>query len=1323
MVSGALLALLLTGPPAQTADTVTLSPQVVAVVRDQGKFQVTVDLEHLNTKKKRGKLSAELLGPDGRSLARAVVTGSKERPAHFRFDLPAPRLAADRLQLVCRWQGRRLAVPVQRVLLARAHETALAGSPELFAGSRAALRCEVHAVKSLTETRPLADARVALSLRPAERKGKAIALGTGQTGSDGSAQVRFRVPELPDGRYLLQVLTRSALGMEKLVHSITLKSDTRILLVTDKPLYQPGQTMHLRALALRPFDLKPVAGAPLVFEVEDAKGNKVFKRAHKTSAYGIAHDDFQLAGEVNEGAYQVRAILGQQQAQKTVTVKPYVLPKFKVKVTSDKRYYLPREAVKAEVQSDYFFGKPVAGGKVKVTASTFDVEFKAFQTWEGKTDASGHAKFEIQLPDSFVGQPLQKGDALVRLEVKVTDTAGHTETVSRSWTVSDQPIRVSLIPEGGRLVPGVDNRVYVAALYPDGTPAPCTIKLWEGKDVEGKPLAEVKTNAAGLAEFSFTPRDGQLRQPDRGARKGARFRKGGPKRPFIRKGPRMLGGVNRLPQGAQWVLDMHSEARDAKGTVAHHDLEVNVERGGKNVLLRLDRAVYQGGDRLRAEIRTSAGLPTAYLDVIKNGQIVLTRWLDVKDGKAVQRLDLPQEVFGTLEVHAYQMLRSGEMIRDSRVVYVQPRQDLKIAVTTDKPVHQPGENGRIHFQVTDAQGKPAVAALGVIIVDEAVYALQEMQPGLEKVYFTLQEELLKPQAQVAYRPSENMADLVRQRVMAAEQQQIAQVLLTGVRPGAPTRWEVAPVLARQRRMERLIPELGDALYDYAVSGRRFLTFSKKTGTWQFRSGLPRKMIGAGFFGEEVEDVEEMKEDDINEVAVKVRVPAGPFGGELRLGQLAQLEKNFTAKRLAQAVNLVRIHELGAAFLRYANANRARFFKGGKWQLPATALADAGKSGGLDDARLTDPWGTPYRLARLTPKQSLLASFQLVSAGPDRRFGTKDDVKCTKLTDAVLRGFRVDYSVQEWWTSGKLRLDVQQFRPAIKGGRKGFGPKARGMGGAKKGAARRRMGPRARPKQDMADDKANDKEDDKANDDMADRGQGRKVRGGKEAGPPIRVRKYFPETLRWDPAVITDSQGRATVALTYADSITTWRLSASASSRGGALGGVSAPLRVFQDFFVDLDLPVHLTQNDEVAFPVAVYNYLKTPQTVKLELQKEPWFELTDAGGYARSLDLKPNEVTSVKFRIKARKIGFQPLLVKARGSKLSDAIRRTIEVLPDGKRIEQVVTDRLAGKVTQTIAIPEHALPEASRLMVKIYPGVVSQVLEGAEGMIRLPGG
>jgi 5-hydroxyisourate hydrolase-like protein (transthyretin family) len=184
-----------------------------------------------------------------------------------------------------------------------------------------------------------------------------------------------------------------------------------------------------------------------------------------------------------------------------------VLPKFKSDLKADKRFYLPKETIHADLQVDYFFGKPVAGGNVKVTASTFDVAFKDFQTWEGKTDTQGHVKFDIKLPDYFVGQPLNKGNALVKLEAKVTDTADHTETITKTYPVSAQAIQVSLIAEGGRLVPDMENRIFTAAVYPDGSPAAkCNIKIWRAglrerpEAANSKPLAEVKTNEAGLAE-------------------------------------------------------------------------------------------------------------------------------------------------------------------------------------------------------------------------------------------------------------------------------------------------------------------------------------------------------------------------------------------------------------------------------------------------------------------------------------------------------------------------------------------------------------------------------------------------------------------------------------------------------------------------------------------------------------------------------------------------------------------------------------------------------------------------------------------------------
>jgi uncharacterized protein YfaS (alpha-2-macroglobulin family) len=165
------------------------------------------------------------------------------------------------------------------------------------------------------------------------------------------------------------------------------------------------------------------------------------------------------------------------------------------------------------------------------------------------------------------------------------------------------------------------------------------------------------------------------------------------------------------------------------------------------------------------------------------------------------------------------------------------------------------------------------------------------------------------------------------------------------------------------------------------------------------------------------------------------------------------------------------------------------------------------------------------------------------------------------------------------------------------------------------------------------------------------------------------------------------------------------------------------LRVFQDFFVEFDLPLTLTRNDEVSVPATVYNYLKEAQTVTLDLQPEPWFELVDGLGMKRAVEMKADEVKSVYFRLRAKKVGHFPLTVTARSDKSGDAVKRVIEVVPEGQKKEQVVTDRLSGKVLQTLTIPADADADASKVLVKIYPGVFSQVVEGMDGMLRMPGG
>jgi uncharacterized protein YfaS (alpha-2-macroglobulin family) len=1242
-------------------------------VNHKGVIAISAVVTNLEDGKLNGTFRAELVDRLGTVIdSKKQTIKQADRMGAYRFDLHSKQNPLDSLKLRLVFGKNKVETPLKDVLLVKGHETALWVGTQFHPGTTTSLRCSVQGVRSLTETVPLPAASVEVKLKDAE--GKATLLFSGRTDDEGAVAAQLKFPALPAGDYTLHVVTRSPLGQDKLEQKVKIKAEPRVLLVTDRPLYQPGQVIHMRALCLGAFDLKPVAKGAIVFEVEDGKGNKVFKREQKTSAHGIAAIDFQLASEVNQGEYHVRAILGERTAEKTVTVKPYLLPKFKAELTADRKFYLPRQTINADLQVDYFFGKPVAGGKVKVTASTFDVEFKDFQTIDTKTDEQGHAKIEVKLPDYFVGQPLAQGNALIKLEVKVIDRADHTETITRTYPVSDRPINVTLIPEGGRLVPDVENRVFAAAMTPDGSPVECEVQLWHTRNVRNKFIGKARTGANGLAEFRFTPEAGMFRVPDQEQR-------------FLAMFPGVGDG-----QALRKSLDVKVITREDRGTKVESKVALTSDPVGENLLLRLDRAIYLSGDTLKIDVFTSAAVPTVYLDVIKEGQVLLTRSCEVKDSKASHRLDLPPEVFGTLEIHAYQVSSSG-IVRDARVVYVQPASELKIAVKPDRDVHLPGQPGTIRFEVTDADDKPAAAVLGMIVVDEAVYALQDMQPGLEKVFFTLQQEFLRPQAQVIHNPKESLDRLVLRGEMNAERQQTAQVLMSAIRPRPPENWRIDPTAARKEKTESDVNSIGDALFaDWVLSNKSAIVRDPATNVWKFRNESLNRLIK-------------------NQMVDK-SVKSDALGRQQRISDLTNIDPTFTPDRLARAVTMYRMQGLFLAMIDYSNFNKPELMKNDKWVFPQTFLEDVLQSQDAKPFGLLDAWGNKFRLVKVKTKRNNPTPFSqfdhhhLVSAGPDGKFGTDDDVT-------------IDVRVDWKFDRTALFLRQAQRNPfgafgaglgalgalgaggalggVLGGGAAGFGG-ALGAGGGGLGGLGGFPGGLRLPERNEAQPRT------------------------PGAVPAIRVRESFPETMLWQPLLITDDKGIATLNLQFADSITTWRLTASASSINGHLGSATAPLRVFQDFFVDLDLPTALTMNDEVSFPVAVYNYLKTPQTVKLELIQEPWFELVD-GGALRSIELKPGEVTSVKFRIRAKQIGNFPLTVKASGSKVSDAIKRSVEVVPDGQRREQVVNQRLAGKSTHTLTIPANAISDSSKLMVKVYPGIFSQVLEGAEGILRMPSG
>ncbi len=199
---------------------------------------------------------------------------------------------------------------------------------------------------------------------------RAQALYTGRLNRRGTTEAQFRFPAGVTGNYQLRYVVDTPIGSTDFTQAVRLEEKASILLTTEKPIYQPGQTIHVRALALDRANHEATAGRKLTLEVEDSRGNKVFKKITQTDQFGVASAEFELADEVNLGTYHVRGLMEggtSNSAEIALNVERYVLPKFKVAVEFAgkdqrvKRGYRPGDHVTGTVRANYFFGK--AGGR------------------------------------------------------------------------------------------------------------------------------------------------------------------------------------------------------------------------------------------------------------------------------------------------------------------------------------------------------------------------------------------------------------------------------------------------------------------------------------------------------------------------------------------------------------------------------------------------------------------------------------------------------------------------------------------------------------------------------------------------------------------------------------------------------------------------------------------------------------------------------------------------------------------------------------------------------------------------------------------------
>lgn len=1207
-----------------------------------------------------GELTIDVLDPEdravGRTEQRVETTGAKGswhldvalteslalddlvwHRVHYRFSSDSRKETSfegtDSLSQILR-------IPMLRIL----------GQQSYLSGGAAAVRVIVTDSKNHPITGP---SSLQIALLASNREPRI--LFHGPLNRRGTTEAQFRVPAGVAGQQSLRYFVDTPIGSTEFTQPVHIEDKVSILLTTEKPIYQPGQTIHVRALTLDRANHAAAAGRKLLFEVEDSRGNKVFRKATQTDKFGVAAAEFNLAEEVNLGTYHLRAVMddpggsSKNNAEVALNVERYVLPKFKVAIdftggpdAKTKHGYRPGDHVIGTVRANYFFGKPVADGAVTVKASTMDVSVNEVGSVEGKTDAEGAYHFDLRLPSYFAGRPLSQGAARVLIEASVKDSAAHAETRGMPITVSESPLLITALPEGGKLIPNLDNQIFLLTSYPDGTPATAEVRVRAaGAD------QTVKTDAGGIAVLQLKP-----------------------------------GAGNE---------SLRVEAIDSQGNRVTTTVPLESRGGVDQILLRSERAVYATGDRIFLHVLTTKKTGSAYLDIVKDGQTIVTRDFDLVNGQGELTLAATPQLAGTLDVNAYIFGQDARPVADHRLIFVQPADELKVDAASDASVYKPGEDARIRFHVTNARGEGVQAALGVQVVDEAVFALAEKQPGFAKVFFYLEQEAMKPRYEIH---SIGMAEIVEpvEKARAEQRNRAARALFAATEMVNPNRFET--------ELSRSVPQT------------KFTEYANRYRT-QF-SQTVSEALGQAY----------ARNPDLTRVQVH-----DPWATSLRIEPAAWNPKQAYLVRSAgpdkqfdTADDLQMIAQIRQGRVFNPNASGTLSLSIEHERGPFNGLAEVAGS-------VVDPTGAAISEASVTARETATGNVRTSRSNPSGQFSLPGlhpgdyEVRVTAPGfQSVLRKFALavrDRAIlNATLVVGSAAENVivtgvparQRF-----GGNVLFEAEAvrQGVVGGIAGAHALQLAAPAPPPAPMAAVLV-----DKVSINSA-------TVLKKEPAAEPRVRSYFPEALYINPEVITDGTGRASITIPLADSITTWRMALVASTVNGALGSGSSSLKVFQDFFVDLDLPVTLTEGDRVSIPVAAYNYSGARGNVDLKLQASDWYSLVNDVP-EKSVAVDSGRVGGAQFTLQANHIGKFKFTLSARmngPAGRADIVVREIEVVPNGREQNQVFNGRLETSVQHDLKFPNAAIPDATKLFVRLYPGPLSQVVEGMDALLRMPFG
>ena len=1133
---------------------------------------------------------------------------------------------------------------------------ALHGSQTVLGGRSAHFRGVAYRVLGAAELQPLPGARLRA------RYGTDVA-SDGQwlevrADQHGFFQIDVPMPPVSEGTPRLEVRVGDSKGERLFKFPLRFEKPWLLDLITDRQLYEPGETVHVWARLRDVRSRRPLVGQPIFLTLT---GTTTEKQPVKTAASGVATTSAKIPAQAPEGTCEVVARIGAREVRRSFRIgtRTYERLFAEVKVTPETAR--PHQAIAVEVKVTTASGAPVRNATVTVKVDENEAR--------SVTDAKALATVAMHAP-AYMTHATGKVPVQVTISHPAHGSARAYATLKLAVPLA---LEVEAVPTNGGLVPELDGVLYIRLSDGSGEPPPA------GTQVEVS---------------------------------GAAIRKGSQRAQSDRHG--IVKVAARLPRGAATEQDdgsittvvVHVEG-PAPLTAA---ISVPVLRETE-VVPTVNRPVVAPGEPITISLarRTSAARLPIVVELLSSTGLIAAQV--VKAGANRVTFTAPADRLGVIHVRA-RPLREKAVVEGSGGVdgfIVRPPRPSFPTLSADRKLYPVKATARLTLTTTPGAAQSWAA---VLVRDLAAHA-GEYPFHLEFFAKAFDRAILDPGSAAA---ETLLRTAIAAYVYADAPPVAAPELLDEL--GQPRQAIVGLEVANERGIMRDPFPLADEL------SRRGIGQVMNALEQELSSALEEGRLAdvsvkkAGVRGFRAKVLDELYHNDAGEM-----IPRSLGDGKLTLAMLLAADKSFTYDNAARRVARVRLVRLTVALATYLDpGDDATPQQRTAAREPYNRWLPRMVERGLIKAEdLADPWGGSYVLrATRRPRLAIAveaANLELVSAGPDGKLGSRDDVRdpfaravpvgtpyavasgedrlmvvLAQLSpgEEVLRRLqeayqRVTAEVAEEAIGDAVDASVSGglYGDAIGAG--GFGTTGHGAGGGGSGYGT---------------------------------GSGRGSMGGHGvSGPRVGVsgvagfarvvRERFPPTLFFAPAVSVDPSGKTEIEVKLSEAVTTYVVETIVWSGDGWTWSAKTRIRVDKETVIDAPVPRYAVVGDVLRLPVRVANRTARARTLTVAVfaPNQPDAPVVERKGVV----VPGGDAVEVPVELALPRAteGHVTVGVSSAKGVALDAVRRRMVVHQPTRRVRRSLDILASGKGKLDLEVPAEASPrEGSALMIRVGAGM-----------------